>query len=107
MIARRMRRYAALRPRIVERENSVGRAARLERADLLKIFALKKQRRTARPIQQRARDHRRTMNVRTNAFMCSADGREVEWHSFYVRDSKYESTTYEITTLGDEREEIE
>ena len=102
-----MRRHAPPGRRVIECKNCVNRAARLERADLLKIFALKKQRRAARRIQPRARDHRRAMNVRTNAFMCSADGRKVEWHSFYVRDSKYESTTYEITPLGDEREEIE
>src|SRR5207244_11501820 len=41
MITRRMRRHAALRGSVIERKDRVGRAARLERANLLKIFAFK------------------------------------------------------------------
>ena len=42
MIAGRMRRYTAFRGCIIERKNRIRRAAGFERADLLKIFALKK-----------------------------------------------------------------
>ena len=51
MIAGRMRGDTAPRGRIIEREDCVRRAARLERADLLKIFALKEQMRAARLVQ--------------------------------------------------------
>src|SRR5438105_3632195 len=51
LIAGRMRRHAALRSRIIECEDGVGRAAGFERADLLKILALKKQVRATRLIQ--------------------------------------------------------
>ena len=73
-----MRCHTAFRSRIIERENSVGRAARLERADLLKIFAFKKQRRATRLIQARARQHRRPRDVRPDPFMRRANAIEIE-----------------------------
>jgi hypothetical protein len=33
--------------------------------------------------------------------MRRTDGREVEWHSFYVGDSKYESTTADKRTRSE------
>ena len=51
MISGRMRRYAAVRDRIIQCEHRIRRAARFERADLLKILALEKQARSARFIQ--------------------------------------------------------
>ena len=73
-----MRRDAPFRGRVIEYENGVGRSARLERADLLKIFALKKQRRATRLIQARARQHRRPRNVRPDPFMRRANAIEIE-----------------------------
>jgi hypothetical protein len=106
MIAGRMRGHAKLCCRIIERKDCVCRPTCFERANLLKIFALKKQRRPARRIQPRARQHRRAMNVRTNPLMRRSDLGELQRHWSYVRDSKYESTTGKITSSGDEREEI-
>jgi hypothetical protein len=48
MISRRMRGDAALRSRVIQREHGVCCTARFERADLLKILALKKQLRSTR-----------------------------------------------------------
>ena len=41
MVSRRMRGHAAPGYRIIERKNGICRATRLERANLLEIFALK------------------------------------------------------------------
>ena len=43
VVARRMRRHAALRRRIVEGKDRIGRAACFESANLLKILAFKEQ----------------------------------------------------------------
>jgi hypothetical protein len=75
-----MRRYATLCRRVVERKNSVGRAARFERADLLKIFTLKKQRCAARLIQPGTLQHRRTLDVPANSFMRRANAIKIESH---------------------------
>jgi len=101
-----MRSDTATRSRIIERQYGVSRAPCLECANLLKILALEKQRRTARVVQPPACQHRRAMNVRTNPLMRRSDFGEVQRHWSYVRDSKYESTTGKITSWGDEREEI-
>src|SRR2546421_13036305 len=83
-----MRCHTVLRSRIIKRENGVGRATRLERADLLKILALKKQQRATRLIQARARQHWRPRDIRPDALMRRADRGEVERHSFfYLRNS--------------------
>jgi len=79
-----MRRHTALRSRIIQGKNGVGRAARLERANLLKILALKKQRRRARLIQSRARQHRRPMNVRPNPLMRRADAIKIYRHIYFL-----------------------
>ena len=76
-----MRGHATPRSRIVERKHGIGRAARLERADLLKIFTFEKQRRAARRIEPRARQHRRTIDMRTNPLMRGADAIEFEKHN--------------------------
>src|SRR6266571_8428831 len=92
--------YAAARRDIIEQKDGISRATCFERADLLKIFALKKQVRPAHLIQPRTRQNRRPLHVRTNPLMRRSNGCKVKWHSFYVRDSKYESTTDAITSLG-------
>src|ERR1041385_109354 len=76
-----MRCHTALCSRIIERKDSIGGAARLERADLLKIFALKKQLRSARLIQPRTCQHWSAMNVSSNPFAGSADTIKVERHN--------------------------
>src|SRR5688572_4202034 len=80
MVARRMGRHAALRGSLVEREDGIRRPAGLERAHLLKIFALEKKRSARSRIETRAGQDRRAMNVRTDAFVRSADCIEIESH---------------------------
>jgi hypothetical protein len=80
MISRRMRRDAAQRGHVIERKDRVCRAARFERANLLKIFALEKQRRAARIIQSRACQHRRIIDVQANPFMRRADAIKINKH---------------------------
>ena len=72
--------YTASRHGFVERENRVDRSARLERADLLKIFTLEEQRRSARRIQARTGQDRRAIDMPTNALVRPADGIKVERH---------------------------
>ena len=84
MIARRMCGHATVRRSVNEREDRVGRPARLERADLLKILAFEKQRGAAGRIEPRARQDGRSMNVRTNAFVRGVNGGEVETHTRIV-----------------------
>ena len=55
MIARRMCRYSTSRARFIECKHRICRPTRLERADVLKIFALKKQLHPRRFIQPLAR----------------------------------------------------
>lgn len=92
-----MRCHTALRSRIIKRENGVGRAARLECADLLKIFALKEQRGTTRLIQPRTRQHWRPRDVRPDPFMSRANAIEIKRHSFPCRQRSQ--------ALGRERKE--
>ena len=73
-----MRRHATFRSRVIEREDSIGRAARFEGSNLLKIFALKKQGRPARVIQPRIRQDGCAMNVWTNPFVCCANVIQIE-----------------------------
>ena len=80
VIARRMRCDPAPRGYSVKRKHGVRRSARFERADLLKILALKKQQRPARFVQSLACQHRGAMNVRTNPLMRRADAIEVQLH---------------------------
>jgi hypothetical protein len=80
MISRRVRRDAAQRGHVIERKDRVCRAARLERANLLKIFALEKQRRAARIIQSRACQHRRIIDVQANPLMRRADAIKIKKH---------------------------
>ena len=84
MIARRMCGHAAPRSRVTERKNGVRRASCLERADLLKIFALKKKGRPARRIQPRARHYRRTMDMRTNPLMRRLNAIEIQGHNRFL-----------------------
>ena len=79
-----MRRHAAPSRCIIEQKNGISRTARFERADLLKIFALKKQRRVGRIVQSRADQHRRPMNVRTNPLMRVADVIKIERHNSQI-----------------------
>src|SRR3981081_4729826 len=81
MIARRMCGHAALRRGVIEREDPVGRPARLERANLLKILAFEKQRGAAGRIEPRARQDGRAMNVRTNAFWRGVNARKIKIHT--------------------------
>lgn len=78
VIAGRMRSHSALRGCIAETKDRISRAPRLERADLLKILTLEKQRRVTRFIESRARQHRRALNIWTNPFMRPADTIEIE-----------------------------
>src|SRR5438046_9088754 len=84
MIPGRMRRHAAPSRCIIEQKNGISRTARFERADLLKIFALKKQRCAGRVVQSRADQHRRPMNVRTNPLMRGADVMKSERHNSQI-----------------------
>jgi hypothetical protein len=61
-----MRRYTAPRGCLVERKHGICRATRFERANLLKILALKEKRGAARFIQARACQHKRAMDIRPN-----------------------------------------
>jgi hypothetical protein len=86
-----MRRHPASRRRVVERKDRIGRAARLECTDFLKILAFKKERRPARHIQLRARQHWRTLDAGTNPLMRSANVIQVYRHgSFYLGRRKFE-----------------
>ena len=62
-----MRRHAALRLRLGEREDRITRATKLEGPDLLKIFALAEQVGSDELIQAGAGEHRRTVRIRFNA----------------------------------------
>jgi len=73
-----MRCHGASRSCIVKGKDGVSRAAGLERADFLKILALKKQRRPAHLIQSRTRQHRRAIDVRANPLMRRTDFIEVD-----------------------------
>jgi len=64
-----MRRHTAPGRRIVERKNGICGATRFERANLLKIFALKEEGGSVGLIQSRACQHKRAMNVRSNPLM--------------------------------------
>jgi hypothetical protein len=75
-----MSRHAASRDCIIKRKDGIRRAARFKRADFLKIFAFKEQRCSARPIQARASQHRRPMDVRPNPLMGRMDAVEIEGH---------------------------
>ena len=68
-----MRSHAPPRRFVVEREDGVDRSARLERADLLEVLALEKERRATRGIEPLARQDRRAMDVRTDAIVRDAD----------------------------------
>jgi len=78
VITGRMRCHTASRSFVSKRKNRIGRTSRFERTDLLKIFALKKQGRSARVIQPRIRQHGRAMNVWSNPFVRCADRIEVD-----------------------------
>jgi hypothetical protein len=73
-----MRRHAASCGFIIKRKNGISCAPCLEGTDLLKIFALKKQRRPARVIQPRIRQDGCAMNVWANPFVSCADRIQVE-----------------------------
>ena len=77
-----MRCDTAPRGDIVQRKYCVGRAARFERTDLLKIFAFKEQSRGrgTRSIQTRASQHRCPMDVRPNPLMGRMDALKIEGH---------------------------
>jgi hypothetical protein len=74
-----MRCHAAPRGFIIKRKNGISCTSCLEGADLLKIFALKKQRRPARVIQPRIRQDGCSMNVWANPFVRCADRIKVDW----------------------------
>jgi hypothetical protein len=78
VVTGRMRCHAASRSFIIKRKNGIGRTARLEGTDLLKIFALKKQGSPARVIQPRIRQDGCAMNVWANPFMRCADRIKVD-----------------------------
>jgi len=73
VIAGRMRCDTAPRGYVVKRKHCVRCATCLERTDLLKILALKKERNSARFIQALARQHERTMNMRLDPLMRRKD----------------------------------
>jgi hypothetical protein len=58
-----MRRHTTLGGCVVERKNGIGRATRFERANFLKIFALKKEGGSACFIQSRAREDTSAMDM--------------------------------------------
>jgi hypothetical protein len=68
-----MRCHAAPRSFVIKRKDGIGCTSCLEGTNLLKIFALKKQRRPARVIQPRIRQDRCAMNVWANPFVRCAD----------------------------------
>ncbi len=73
-----MRRDTASRNFIIKRKNGISCTACLERADLLEIFTLKKQRRAAGLVDSRARQDRRAMNMRPNPLTRRANAIEIE-----------------------------
>ena len=79
VVARGMRRDAALRSFIIESKNGIRCPACLKGTDLLKILAFKKQRCPARVIQPRIRQDRCAMNVRVNPFVRFADRIQTEY----------------------------
>src|SRR5438105_11263049 len=75
-----MRCHAVSTGRITERKDCIRCSACFERTNLLKIFALEKQRRPARLVQSRARQHWRAMDVCTNPLMRRANVLNIEGH---------------------------
>jgi hypothetical protein len=73
-----MRRDTAQCSFIIKRKNGISCTSCLESADLLKIFALKKQGRPARVIQPRIRQHGRAMNVWANPFVRCSDRMKIK-----------------------------
>jgi hypothetical protein len=69
MVSRGVRGHTAPGRCIVKRKNGICRAARFERANLLKIFALKEEGGSAGLIQSRTRQHKRSMNMWSNPLM--------------------------------------
>jgi hypothetical protein len=74
-----MRRDPALRSFIIKRKNSISPTSGLKGADLLKIFALKKQGTPARVIEPRIRQDGRAMNVWANPLVRCADRIQIEF----------------------------
>jgi len=70
--------HTASRSFVIKRKNGISCTSCLEGADLLKIFALKKQGRPARIIQPRIRQHGRSMNVWANPFVRCANRIQIE-----------------------------
>src|SRR5437867_8687977 len=83
-----MRCHSAPRGGFVQRKDCVSSAASLERADLLKIFALKKQRRAACFIEALARQHWRAMNMCANPLMRRANRSKIELLSYFDHPKK-------------------
>lgn len=70
MVARGVRRHAALCCRCIQQLDCVGGAARLEGPHLLQVLALEKQRDTGHPVQRGAGQNRRPMH-QTGDAICS------------------------------------
>src|SRR4051794_35539663 len=77
-----MRGHAASRRFVIEQQDCVRRPARLECADLLKVFALKKERAAAGRIEARARQHRGAMNVRKDPLVRGANSSKIHRHGY-------------------------
>jgi hypothetical protein len=75
-----MRSHTAPGGRIIQRKDSVRSTARFERANLLKVFALKKDRGSACLIQPRTRQNKSAMNMWLDPFVRSKDSREIDIH---------------------------
>jgi hypothetical protein len=73
-----MRCHTASRSFVIKRKNGISCTSCLERTDLLKIFALKKQGHPARVIQPRIRQDGCAMNVWANPFMGCANRIQIE-----------------------------
>src|SRR5215472_4868663 len=74
-----MRRDSVPRCNFVQNKNGISCSPCLKRTDPLKIFALKKQRCPTRSVEKLARQHRRAMNMCTNALVRCANFIESDW----------------------------
>ena len=79
VITGRMRCHTVSRSFVIKHKNGIGCTSRFERADFLKIFALKKQGCPALVIQPRTRQDGRAMNVWADPLVRCADGIKIEF----------------------------
>jgi hypothetical protein len=80
-----MRNHTALGSFVVQRKHRIGRAARLEGANLLEILTFEKNLDARRAIDETATDNRGAMNVRLDARVRVVDGLQRDGHVCWDR----------------------